>query len=690
MLGQHPLHKTEYLRHLDGRHALEIGGPTEMFTDDGELPVYGVLRGADNCLFSARTLWTGRVEDGGSYRFHPSRPPGRQFIAEATDLKPVADSSYDCVLASHCLEHIANPLRALAEWKRIIREGGALLLVLPHRDGTFDWKRPVTPLQHMVEDYRNNVGEDDLTHLPEVLALHDLSKDKPAGTAEQFRQRCLDNYSNRAMHQHVFDSQTAAELVDCAGFEVIRVDPRKPLNIFILARRSEESQDNSAFLASNATFLTGSPFPSDHPRVRTAQWGQASCRPSSVTAIGMANSDANSRLAVCMVAGTYPPARCGVGDHSEQLCEALAARGVSTTVLTSSYLGVHRHERAKNQLAVLPLIKGWSPLHFLHCLGRILNVPADVYHFQFPNTQVSKRLLPFALVPVLKLLRRRSKVVVTFHEPPVVGRRSGFVKSLGRFAQSWLCVHGTDALVVLESGYEPILKVAFRHARSVPFMISPNAAIIPKSELGPQQLKSLRTRFAKNGDGPLIAYVGYINPAKGIENVFDVLKILRSRGLPARLLVLAELSPQNAYHRLVARRLAEERLDASASVLGFLDRVSVANHLAASDVCILPFVDGVGPKSGTFLAAVTQGVFTITTSADGHGLDKFENVYYTAPGDAQDMANAAQRYAGRKGPGRSTRLDDWLKIASMHIDFYQSLFVDSAQADNSQVPIITE
>ena len=134
------------------------------------------------------------------------KPAGSQYICEATELKPIADRSYECVLASHCLEHVANPLRALAEWKRILKDDGLLLLVLPHKDGTFDCRRPVTTLAHMVEDYEKQIGEDDLTHLPEILALHDLEKDKPAGSPEEFRARSLENRANRALHHHVFDT----------------------------------------------------------------------------------------------------------------------------------------------------------------------------------------------------------------------------------------------------------------------------------------------------------------------------------------------------------------------------------------------------------------------------------------------------------------------------------------------------
>ena len=203
------------------------------------------------------------MQKGRSFLYHPLKPNGNQIICEATQLRSITDSAYEFVLASHCLEHVANPLRALVEWKRVLRQDGLLLLILPHKDGTFDWRRPTTTLVHMIEDSRNQIGEDDLTHLPEILALHDLERDKAAGSKEEFRQRCAQNYSNRAMHHHVFDTATAVALVDNAAFQVLRVDTSKPYHITILARRCDQTCDNSAFLGPNAPYRRLSPFPSD-------------------------------------------------------------------------------------------------------------------------------------------------------------------------------------------------------------------------------------------------------------------------------------------------------------------------------------------------------------------------------------------------------------------------------------------
>jgi len=223
---------------LDGRICIEIGGPSEVFSDEGFLSIYSVLGQLDNCLFSAETIWANGRADG-SY-WHPSlKRPGRQLICDATEMRHVTDGSYEAVLASHCLEHVANPLRALAEWRRVLKPGGLLLLVLPQKEATFDWRRPTTTISHMIDDFERNIGEDDLTHLDEVARLHDMTRDSAAGSRENFLSRCRGNYVNRAMHHHVFVPETAIEIVEYAGFHVIRADTFEAFHIVLIAEKPD-------------------------------------------------------------------------------------------------------------------------------------------------------------------------------------------------------------------------------------------------------------------------------------------------------------------------------------------------------------------------------------------------------------------------------------------------------------------
>ena len=253
------------LSRFAGKRAIEIGGPSDLFGDESPFPIYRLAHTVDNCLYANHTIWEGEVTAGQTFKYHAGKPPGTQYICEATNLKPIPDRSYDCVLASHCLEHVANPLRALAEWKRVLKKRGLLLLVLPHKDATFDWRRPVTTLAHMIEDYEKEIGEDDLTHLPEILALHDLEKDQGAGSPEQFRIRSLENSVKRALHHHVFDTLTAVRLIDRAKFEVMQVNNFLPCHIVVLARSRRAGPNNSQFLGGNAKYRIHSPFPSDRP-----------------------------------------------------------------------------------------------------------------------------------------------------------------------------------------------------------------------------------------------------------------------------------------------------------------------------------------------------------------------------------------------------------------------------------------
>jgi SAM-dependent methyltransferase len=213
-----------YKNLLRGMNALEIGGPSDIFGSSGPLPIYACLGSIDNCNYSDRTLWHGEAV---SYN--------RTLIAEGTAL-PAEDSKYDCVIACHCLEHIANPIKALLEWKRVLRKGGLLLLVLPNPNHTFDWRRPVTKLEHLREDFDRDTPESDLTHLDEVLALHDLSRDPEAGTPEQFKARCLRNSEFRAIHHHVFLPESAAAFMRENGFSVVRQD-LPDIHIITLGRK---------------------------------------------------------------------------------------------------------------------------------------------------------------------------------------------------------------------------------------------------------------------------------------------------------------------------------------------------------------------------------------------------------------------------------------------------------------------
>ena len=85
------------------KRGLEIGGPSGIFQDHGILPIYRNLGQLDNCVFAHTTIWEGQRGEGRTFKYHSGRPPGNNFIREATDLHGIENSSYDFVLSSHNL-----------------------------------------------------------------------------------------------------------------------------------------------------------------------------------------------------------------------------------------------------------------------------------------------------------------------------------------------------------------------------------------------------------------------------------------------------------------------------------------------------------------------------------------------------------------------------------------------------------
>jgi SAM-dependent methyltransferase len=248
---------------VSGKMGLEVGGPSPIFSRRGLLPVYPVAKRVDNCNFSNSTIWEGTIREGRTFVFDPQHEPGNQYLVEATDLGPIEAETYDFVLSSHTLEHIANPLRALAAFGRVLKSDGLLVLVLPHKQETFDHRRPLTTMAHLIDDHVMGTAENDMTHLTEILSWHDLARDPGIDDTDTFGRRCRQNLEIRCMHHHVFDTSLAVEMADWLGLQIVDAEPTLPHHIILVCRKSAQPGQNALFLSDDAPFRESSPFTLD-------------------------------------------------------------------------------------------------------------------------------------------------------------------------------------------------------------------------------------------------------------------------------------------------------------------------------------------------------------------------------------------------------------------------------------------
>ncbi|EKD09933.1 methyltransferase domain-containing protein [Limnospira platensis] len=118
------------------------------------------------------------------------------IIDEAFVLSKVDSGSQDFIIANQVLEHSPNPIGTLEMWIKKLRRGGYLLLSVPIADCCFDKGRPITSLEHMIEDYQlfdscniQQIVNVTRSHLQEFIQISGLNIRKkaglPAATSEQ-------------------------------------------------------------------------------------------------------------------------------------------------------------------------------------------------------------------------------------------------------------------------------------------------------------------------------------------------------------------------------------------------------------------------------------------------------------------------------------------------------------------------
>jgi len=191
-----------------GKRGIEIGGPSFFFSFTGPLPVYGVAKSVDTINFSM----------------------------DGSNLKKI-NRNYNFVLSCHSLEHIANPIKALMEWKKKLHPSGIICVIVPDKRYTFDWMRKYTSFRHILTDYKKKTTENDLTHKTEIIEGTDLQLAKIARNKKEYGKKISKNASSRIMHHHVFSVRLLKHISRYCNMKLLMIKHVKPFHIFMIIEK---------------------------------------------------------------------------------------------------------------------------------------------------------------------------------------------------------------------------------------------------------------------------------------------------------------------------------------------------------------------------------------------------------------------------------------------------------------------
>ncbi|MBT0158540.1 class I SAM-dependent methyltransferase [Candidatus Bathyarchaeota archaeon A05DMB-2] len=140
------------------------------------------------------------------------------YNTDATNLYFARDNEFDFICSTHVLEHIADPIKALIEWRRVVKSGGVIMCGIPDKRFTFDHKRKRTQLRHLVNDYKFKISQYDMTHTEEFVRNWDEDMDWRCSKEQFLRNIRINPYVYT--HFHVWTKEDLRELFKYVDLKV--------------------------------------------------------------------------------------------------------------------------------------------------------------------------------------------------------------------------------------------------------------------------------------------------------------------------------------------------------------------------------------------------------------------------------------------------------------------------------------
>jgi glycosyltransferase involved in cell wall biosynthesis len=330
-------------------------------------------------------------------------------------------------------------------------------------------------------------------------------------------------------------------------------------------------------------------------------------------------------MKVALVTGLCPPGRDGPGDYIAHLSKALAASGVEARVIASEDWRVVGAFKVRDSLQDF-----------------------DLVHIQYPTLGFGYRLGP----QVLSLLRG---CVITIQE---ASQR----RILRKLSLLPFLVRPRHVIFLDDFERRYVITRAPWVARISSIILTPgNIRVFPQER--PRTLGE-------------IVYFGLILPRKGLEEVVELSRLIKSGGLPLRVRIIGGRRLEHLKYLEKLRSVTAEL-----PVIWDLDlsEEQVAEKLASSAVAYLPYPDGVSERRSTFKAALANGVAVVTTLGsqtpeDMQSFLRFARTPQEALITARSLLESPEERAKlARNAGLYLQQYSWERAAEEHLAVYQNL-----------------
>ena len=130
-------------------------------------------------------------------------------------------AKYDYCLASHVIEHVADPIGWLQQIAAVLNDGGIVTLAVPDKERTFDHLRPVSRPADLIDAYVRQIARPSPRHVfDHITSVSQIgvepSPPRPAQIREAFAHAMAAHHSGRHVdvHCHVFTQDSFFEVFE--------------------------------------------------------------------------------------------------------------------------------------------------------------------------------------------------------------------------------------------------------------------------------------------------------------------------------------------------------------------------------------------------------------------------------------------------------------------------------------------
>lgn len=366
----------------------------------------------------------------------------------------------------------------------------------------------------------------------------------------------------------------------------------------------------------------------------------------------------------------------GVGAFTQELSNALRDLGHEVFIFTD-HRAAAAHSNDCVQITADAHSWGWGALSRIRRWAQANKL--DVINIQYQAAAYNMA----AFIHILPMRLDNVCVVTTFHDllVPYLFPKAGPL----RYQTLLTLARSSDGVIVTNRGDRDRLasEKSIASLRHIP--IGSNIKASPP----PDYNRAVwRAALGFQPSDIVVGYFGFLNASKGIETLFQGVRIARNSGLPVKLLMIGGRTgtsdPTNiVYAREVDEMVEDLNLLDHITWTGFVDNTAVSGHLLAADIIALPYRDGVSFRRGSLMAAIAHGCTIITTHPDVDTPELIGNyhVRFIPPDSPTGLAIAIEDLAENpelcQKMGQSARAlaeqFAWPRIAESTSDYFETL-----------------